>query len=56
MVEISHFRHITGVDVTDGDPNEVRLSCFDPVRREIARFLWKLIRDGRISLQELKRS
>lgn len=47
---IHAFEHITGVDVDlDGDPNEVRLSCFDPVRREIARqSLELLIKDGRI--------
>lgn len=47
---IHTFEHATGVDVDlDGDPNEVRLSCFDPVRREIARIsLEQLVKDGRI--------
>lgn len=47
---IHTFERITGVDVDlDGSPNEVRLSCFDPVRREIARItLEQLIKDGRI--------
>lgn len=47
---IHAFEKVTGVDVDlDGDPLEVRLSCFDPVRREIARLaLEQLIKDGRI--------
>ena len=33
----------------DGEPDEVRLSCFDPVRREVARIaLERLVKDGRI--------
>lgn len=40
----------TGVEFDiDNTPGEIRLSCFDPVRREIARIsLEKLIADGRI--------
>ena len=47
---INAFEHTTGVDVDlDTSPTEVRLSCFDPVRREIARIsLERLIKDGRI--------
>lgn len=47
---IHTFERSTGVDVDlDGAPTEVRLSCFDPVRREVARIaLMNLIKDGRI--------
>ncbi len=47
---INAFEHRTGVDVDlDMSPTEVRLSCFDPVRREIARIsLERLVEDGRI--------
>ncbi len=47
---IHAFERITGVDVDlDASPTEVRLSSFDPVRREIARIsLERLIKDGRI--------
>lgn len=47
---IHAFEHRTGVDVDlDMSPTEVRLSCFDPVRREIGRIaLERLIKDGRI--------
>lgn len=47
---IHAFERVTGVDVDlDGSPDEVRLSCFDPVRREIARVaLEQLVKDGRI--------
>lgn len=47
---IHTFERATGVDVDlDGSPNEVRLSCFDPIRREIAKIsLQQLIKDGRI--------
>ncbi len=43
------FEMATGVDVDLDEEGIIRLSCFDPVRREIARVaLEKLIRDGRI--------
>lgn len=47
---INSFERETGVDVDlDVSPTEVRLSCFDPVRREIGRIaLERLIKDGRI--------
>ncbi len=47
---INAFERRTGVDVDlDVSPTEVRLSCFNPVRREIARIsLERLIKDGRI--------
>lgn len=47
---IRSFEQQTGVDVDlDETPGEVRLSSFDPVRREIARVaLQRLIADGRI--------
>lgn len=47
---INAFERATGVDVDlDMSPTEVRLSSFDPVRREIARIsLERLIKDGRI--------
>ncbi len=47
---IRHFEKVTGVDViVDDTPGLVVVSCFDSVRREIARrTLEKLIQDGRI--------
>lgn len=47
---IHTFEKVTGVDVDlDVSPTEVRLSCYDPVRREIARIsLERLVKDGRI--------
>lgn len=47
---IHTFERYTGVDVDlDTSPTEVRLSCFDPVRREIAKIaLERLVKDGRI--------
>jgi ribonuclease Y len=45
-----HFEKVTGVDViVDDTPGLVVVSCFDSVRREVARrTLEKLIQDGRI--------
>ncbi len=47
---IRSFEKTTGVDVIiDDTPGVVIVSCFDPVRREIARIsLEKLVQDGRI--------
>ncbi len=46
---IKAFEDITGVNVDFENENEVRLSSFDSVRREIARLsMEKLIKDGRI--------
>src|SRR3989339_243722 len=47
---IRTFEKVTGVDIDmDETPGEIRLSCYNPVRREIARVaLERLIKDGRI--------
>ena len=46
---IRTFEQLTGVDVGLEEEGIIRLSCFDPVRREIARVsLEKLLRDTRI--------
>jgi len=47
---IRTFEKLTGVDViVDEAPNQVTLSCFDPIRREVgALALKKLLDDGRI--------
>ncbi len=47
---IKSFEKATGVDVIiDDTPGLVVVSCFDPVRREVARIsLEKLVQDGRI--------
>lgn len=46
---IRTFEQVTGVDVDLDQEGVIRLSCFDPVRREIARItLERLLRDGRV--------
>lgn len=46
---IRTFEQVTGVDVDLDEEGVIRLSCFDPVRREIARIaLERLLRDGRV--------
>ncbi len=54
---IRTFETVTGVDVVMDDdlPNELILSSFDPIRREIAKIaLEKLISDGRIQPQRIE--
>lgn len=46
---IRTFEKMTGVDVDLDEEGVIRLSCFDPVRREIAKVsLEKLMADGRV--------
>jgi ribonuclease Y len=46
---IRAFEQATGVDVDLDEEGVIRLSCFDPVRREVARVaLERLLRDGRV--------
>jgi len=46
---IRAFETATGVDVDLDEEGVIRLSCFDPVRREVARVaLERLLKDGRV--------
>lgn len=47
---IRSFERATGVDIiVDDAPNQVTISCFDPIRREVAALaIQKLLRDGRV--------
>lgn len=55
---VQAFEQAAGVDViVDDTPEAVTISCFDPVRREIARrSLESLIRDGRIHPPRIEKS
>lgn len=46
---IRAFEQATGVEIELDETNDIRLSSFDPIRREVAkRSLEKLVKDGRI--------
>lgn len=47
---IRAFERLTGTDIiVDEAPNQITISCFDPIRREVATIaLQKMLKDGRI--------
>lgn len=53
---IKAFEQATGVDIEmDESPDTLVISCFDPVRREVARLaLEQLMKDGRIQPQRIE--
>lgn len=52
---IRAFEQATGVEIELGDANDIIISSFDPVRREVAkRALQKLVRDRRIQPTRIK--
>lgn len=55
---IRAFEQVAGVDIiVDDTPEAVTLSCFDPVRREIARrAMTRLVMDGRIHPARIEKS
>jgi ribonucrease Y len=55
---VQAFEQVAGVDIiVDDTPEAVTISCFDPVRREIARrALESLVRDGRIHPSRIESS
>lgn len=56
---IKSFEKLTGVQILldDEDENNVQLSCFDPLRRELAKIaLTRLVKDGRINPAKIEQS
>lgn len=52
---IRAFEQATGVEIELDETNDIRLSSFDPIRREVAkRSLEKLVKDGRIQPNKIE--
>ncbi len=53
---IQHFEKVTGVDLMiDETPDLVTVSCFDPVRRHVAKLaLERLVADGRVNVNSIE--